>query len=1174
MPVPTVTITVATTNGYNFFSLYRDLAGANVFSNETPSGFTVTNTSSGLAFVITSSSNDFSYSSGNPTAGTINSITIKDTATPTSHTLVTETGYSIPIATMIAAINAFNNNGDTSGFNNIFNGYSFHDTGNNGPDEFLSAANADTFNGAGSVGGGNWVSYQNAAAGVTVNLATPAQNTGEAAGDTYTNIQNLRGSNFNDTLIGNSGNNFLRGGSGADWLQGGGGSDTADYNGASAGVIADLGNPVNNTGDAAGDTYLNISNLRGTAFNDVLRGNNGSNSLTGLQGADRFVFSNGADTVTDFDQGGGSFNHAEGDTIDLGSSQIYTWSELQPLISQSGSNTLITLGSNSITLTNVNPANLTASDFFFTPAPLLMVTIGGGTVASGGHAVNGGSFGNFIAFGDSTIDSGWFHNTPISNNPALQADYQAAVNAGGGVPTTLGGQMVSTLLAQDYGLSADPANNPGGGTNYAASGATVTGSLSSTSLAPSMVDQITSYLAATGNVADPNAIYFISGGGNSSKIAVNLDPVSAVNYMISEADALAASVEQLHAAGGQYFVLNVFSGSKSLDIPYANELITDLTNAGISFLIGDELSLLANINANPGAYGITNTTKPPTGPYSPGNLYDPNEGGATINPDPSLINNGWARFATTNAAPDANTAWLWADNEHLAGAGQQAEANYLHSMIQNGVPLVGQTLTATPSLVNGTGAVTYQWQSFDGTNWNDIAGATNAGYTVQLGDFGEQLRVEAFSSYDNGNSTVSSTSAPTFAVANTQPTVRVDVVTPDGINLAGLYNDILHASASAPGATHDGTHYDAIDAKTGHTFHLVGSGFTYDTNGHFTGGTVTEIDILNTSDNSTLLTEKGFAIDAATLGNAVSALQGRGHDSSQLTAILNQYINVAQGAAGNDVLPSFGQADLFDGGGGVNLVDYSHAGSAVTVDLADASQNAGAAVGDTYQNIQGIIGSAYNDLLTGDAGDNILRGGGGVDTMTGGAGDDRYYVDNPNDVVNEDVGGGTDTVITTTDYTLAAGSEIERLFGHSDTGLILTGNGFDNTIKGSAGNDTLDGGGGSDKLFGGDGADTFVLHPAGFATVLDYQQGSDSLEIMAAEFGHGLVAGQSAPVVDAASINRANHAGTNGYFIFDTTGGGAHTLYWDATGGSGSDAVAIAKIDGASSLTAADFHIV
>ena len=49
--------------------------------------------------------------------------------------------------------------------------------------------------------------------------------------------------------------------------------------------------------------------------------------------------------------------------------------------------------------------------------------------------------------------------------------------------------------------------------------------------------------------------------------------------------------------------------------------------------------------------------------------------------------------------------------------------------------------------------------------------------------------------------------------------------------------------------------------------------------------------------------------------------------------------------------------------------------------------------------------------------------------------------------------------------------------------------------------------------------------------------------------------------------------GAGGYFLFDNSNAGAGTIYWDATGGSSADAVAIAKISG-TTLSTSDFHII
>ncbi|HEX3860808.1 MAG TPA: cadherin domain-containing protein [Stellaceae bacterium] len=123
-----------------------------------------------------------------------------------------------------------------------------------------------------------------------------------------------------------------------------------------------------------------------------------------------------------------------------------------------------------------------------------------------------------------------------------------------------------------------------------------------------------------------------------------------------------------------------------------------------------------------------------------------------------------------------------------------------------------------------------------------------------------------------------------------------------------------------------------------------------------------------------------------------------------------------------------------------------------------------------------IIGGAGNDTLNDGAGNDTLNGGAGDDTMAGGAGNDVYYVDSAADVVIEAPGGGTDRVLASVSYTLQAGQEIEVLAANAGaigaTGLVLTGNEFNNLIVGGAGNDTLDGGDGNDTLNGGAGDDT------------------------------------------------------------------------------------------------------
>jgi Ca2+-binding RTX toxin-like protein len=148
--------------------------------------------------------------------------------------------------------------------------------------------------------GSDTASYVRAATAVTVSLAvTAAQDTAGAGTDTLTAIENLLGSNFDDTLTGDAANNIIEGGLGNDRISGGTGTDTASYAGASIGVTVNLATTViQNTIGAGRDTLLSIENLLGSQFNDILTGSVGNNVLEGGNGNDVINGAGGTDTVS------------------------------------------------------------------------------------------------------------------------------------------------------------------------------------------------------------------------------------------------------------------------------------------------------------------------------------------------------------------------------------------------------------------------------------------------------------------------------------------------------------------------------------------------------------------------------------------------------------------------------------------------------------------------------------------------------------------------------------------------------------------------------------------------------------------------------------------------------------------------------------------------------------
>nr|WP_103466445.1 type I secretion C-terminal target domain-containing protein [Pseudomonas putida] len=133
--------------------------------------------------------------------------------------------------------------------------------GGNGDDLLIGGAGNDLLDG----GAGNDIaSYASATSAVTVDLSLGGpQNTHGAGIDTLVSIENLIGSDYNDTLIGNAGDNVLDGGLGNDVLKGGDGNDTL------------IGGP--------GD--------------DIMTGGNGNDTFVWQKG------DTGHDTVTDFSPG-------------------------------------------------------------------------------------------------------------------------------------------------------------------------------------------------------------------------------------------------------------------------------------------------------------------------------------------------------------------------------------------------------------------------------------------------------------------------------------------------------------------------------------------------------------------------------------------------------------------------------------------------------------------------------------------------------------------------------------------------------------------------------------------------------------------------------------------------------------------------------------------------------
>jgi Ca2+-binding RTX toxin-like protein len=122
-------------------------------------------------------------------------------------------------------------------------------------------------------------SWLYAGSAVSVSLAvTTAQATGGSGSDTLIAIENLTGSNYNDTLTGNAAANFLNGGSGNDTLDGGAGNDVLD---GGAGVDRMTGGDGSDLYyvDNAGDVVIETNATAGTGGSDTVYSSLGAYTL-------------------------------------------------------------------------------------------------------------------------------------------------------------------------------------------------------------------------------------------------------------------------------------------------------------------------------------------------------------------------------------------------------------------------------------------------------------------------------------------------------------------------------------------------------------------------------------------------------------------------------------------------------------------------------------------------------------------------------------------------------------------------------------------------------------------------------------------------------------------------------------------------------------------------------
>ncbi|WP_234887519.1 retention module-containing protein [Aeromonas caviae] len=181
-------------------------------------------------------------------------------------------------------------------------------------------------------------------------------------------------------------------------------------------------------------------------------------------------------------------------------------------------------------------------------------------------------------------------------------------------------------------------------------------------------------------------------------------------------------------------------------------------------------------------------------------------------------------------------------------------------------------------------------------------------------------------------------------------------------------------------------------------------------------------------------------------GSGNDTLNGNAGNDILLGGLGNDTLN---GGEGNDLLIGGADNDTLNGGNGNDTASYFDSAAGVTVTVNGANQNTGGAGTDSLSNMENLVGSMFNDSLTGDGNANVLSGLAGNDILSGGGGDDLLIGGTGSDTLTGGAGkdtfkwmagdaGGTDTI---KDFTTGANGDVldlsELLSGeHADASTL------------------------------------------------------------------------------------------------------------------------------------------
>jgi Ca2+-binding RTX toxin-like protein len=394
------------------------------------------------------------------------------------------------------------------------------------------------------------------------------------------------------------------------------------------------------------------------------------------------------------------------------------------------------------------------------------------------------------------------------------------------------------------------------------------------------------------------------------------------------------------------------------------------------------------------------------------------------------------------------------------------------------------------TLDGGAGTNTLEYtQSATGINTNQTILDVNGFYNVVNGIYTDKVKnISTFTGSNFNDIIIGNASNQTYNGQNGDDTIDggegLDTIDGgsgnDTVTYASLTSGFVSVSAST------------VTDRNGNIENLV--------NVENIHGTTGNDSFIGDAGNNSYFGLGGNDTFVATLGND-TINGGIGDDTLNTSAlasaiILNPILLSITSAVNSLIATSFSGIETIIATSGSDLINYSGATNATTVNLfTNTAQQTGQALFNVI-GFEDVTTGSGNDIITGDASNNILIAGSGNDTLYGSAG---------TDTINGDIGSDTFVINTTQGGTINLNTQtlsgfvganiqnttilsIENITQTGSGGVIITGSTSDNTLITDSGDDTFISSNGTDTIDGNAGSDTFDY--SGFTTPTNLNLGT------------------------------------------------------------------------------------